>query len=71
MAQNRKDLRELRHLRKLAYDITIANYLDPKDIAKTEVAYWPLPGDPKPKPFNRNKFIKLHEKIMQLKFNGR
>lgn len=62
-------LRELQYIRKLCWTM-VCGYADPVKLPPNERTWWPLENDPLAKPLNRKKVIKLHNKIMQLKFEN-
>lgn len=66
----KKENTNLTYLRKICWFL-LNSYADPKKLPSNEKSWWPLAGDPKPKPFNRAKALKVHNKVMQLTFTKR
>lgn len=58
---------KLWHTRKLAWTM-ICGYADPKKLPSSEIAWWPLMNDPRPKPLDMRKVRKLHKKFMTTKW---
>lgn len=67
IGQKNVDLKETSYVRKLAWTM-VCGYADPKKLPANEYMYWPLENDPKPKPINKKKVLKLHNLFMGTKF---